>query len=519
MKQLDENRNVYLLGIDIGTQGVKGALFTGMGRCVAKSGEPSKLQYPEKGAVTEDPEYQYGSVLRVIRTCITVAKEKEKQDVSSRIMAIAIDGQMAGIIGIGSDGKAVTPYDSWLDTRCAPYVEAMRKDAGDLILGKAGTAPSINHGPKKLWWRHEHPDTFSRISKFIQPGGYVASRLCGLKSEESFIDKTYLHFSGFADTKSAKWDEELCGIFGMPMEKLPDIVDSAKVVGTVCKEAAMRCGLVAGTPVAAGCGDTVASFLASGAVEEGMSVDVAGTASVFACTQREFLPDTKSGILGCCASVVPGLWYSYAYINGGGMNPEWFIKLFGGKEDSSRFREIEKQASLIADSMTLPIFIPHMAGRVMPGKPDLRGVFAGMSWNHGQPELFRAVLEGVALEYGLYKEAAIALQPDLLLKEVRVTGGGEKSTLWNTIKSGVLQTPVVRIKQNQGAPLGVAMVAAVAGGLYHDFSEVSQAWIETGETVVCDKERYGFFSHRLSAYRDLVAMMEQFTDNHPFRDT
>jgi len=508
----------YVMGIDIGTQGVKGALFSDDGICRAESSESSQLLHPEKGAITEDPEYQYRSVLSVIKNCLAKAEQGGLGNIAKQVAALAMDGQMAGIIGVGKDGKAVTPYDSWLDTRCARYVEKMKQEAGDEILKKAGTAPSFNHGPKKLWWKHEHPETFSRIAKFVQPGGYAAARLCGLEGEQMFIDKTYLHFSGFSDTQGGKWDEQLCHAFGMPEEKLPAIVEPAEIIGRVSNEASKECGLPAGTPVAAGCGDTVASFLSSGAVEEGLSVDVAGTASVFASAHSAFLPDTGSGILGCCASVVPGLWYSYAYINGGGMNPEWFVKLFGDAKGALRFKEIEELASQVENSLSLPLFIPHMAGRVMPSKPELRGVFAGMNWDHGKVELYKAVLESVALEYGIYKEAALALKPDLPMKEIRVTGGGEKSTLWNTMKSGVLQTPVVRIQQNQGAPLGTAMIAAVASGIFSDFTEASHAWIETGESIGCPENQYEYYKQRLIRYRELLSVMESFSEKHPFKD-
>ena len=486
----------YVLGIDIGTQGVKGALFGSDGVCVGEHFIASKLEHPIPSATTEDPEFQYQSVLRIIKSCLDQATSAGISSIASKVVSLAIDGQMAGLLGVGDDGLAVTPYDSWLDSRCAPYLNEMSTKAYDLILNKAGTAPSINHGPKKLWWKHEHPEVFSKITKFTQPGSYAASRLCGLRGRDGFIDRTYLHFSGFADTANGKWDEELCDLFDMPMEKLPNIVDSTNIIGTVSKEAAQLCGLRQGTPVAAGCGDSVASFLSSGAVEEGMSVDVAGTASIFACTQKSFVPDVKSGILGCCASVVPDLWYSYAYINGGGMNPEWFIKNFSDSKGSMRFKEIEDEVEQLVDSMDLPLFIPHFAGRVMPSRPLLRGSFAGLQWEHGKPHMFRAILESVALEYGVYKKAAEALQPELRIREVRVTGGGEKSRVWNTMKSGVLQAPVVRIKQNQGGPLGVAMVAAVASRLFDNFPQVAKEWVCTGEAIECDPSRYDYFSHR-----------------------
>ncbi|NLO61555.1 MAG: hypothetical protein GX104_10835, partial [Spirochaetales bacterium] len=130
----------FVIGIDIGTQGVKGAMFRSDGHCIAEYGESSQLLHPEPQAITEDPEFQYNSVLRVIKACLEQAKAQGINNAASKVAALAIDGQMAGIIGVGKDGKAITPYDSWLDTRCAPYLEKMRYEANDLILGKAGTA-------------------------------------------------------------------------------------------------------------------------------------------------------------------------------------------------------------------------------------------------------------------------------------------------------------------------------------------------------------------------------------------
>ena len=114
------------------------------------------------------------------------------------------------------------------------------------------------------------------------------------------------------------------------MDKFPRIVEPSERVGRLTAEFAKDCGLPAGTPVIAGCGDTAASFLSCGATAPGICVDVAGTASVFAATTDSFAPDIHSGTLGYGRSVTPGLWHPYAYVNGGGMNLEWFRRELGG---------------------------------------------------------------------------------------------------------------------------------------------------------------------------------------------
>ena len=130
------------------------------------------------------------------------------------------------------------------------------------------------------------------------------------------------------------------------------------------------------------------------------------------------------------------------------MNLQWFADKFFPVGGADLLRDLDDRASRVPDSATLPLFIPHMSGRVSPNEPDLRGAFVGLDRDHGPVEMYRAVLEGVALEYGLYKRVLQQTYPTLALKEIRVTGGGAKSATWNGIKSAVLGLPVATIEHS-----------------------------------------------------------------------
>ena len=502
--------NELLMGVDIGTQGTKGALFDGAGRCVASAFAPSRLRRPSPGVVEEDPEFQVGTVFRVIRECVRKARASR-----TSVVAIGIDGQMAGVIGIGADGRNVTPYDSWLDTRCAPDIERMKKKAGREITRLTGCAPSFNHGPKILWWKRERPAVFRRVRSFVQPGGYAAMRLCGLRGDQAFIDGTYLHFSGFADNRRGRWDAALCRAFGVDEGLLPRIVEPHAVVGGLTASMARACGLAPDTPVIAGCGDTAASFLAAGATREGIGVDVAGTASVFAATTGRFRADTDRLILGCGRSATPGLWHPYAYINGGGMNLEWFaaeIAGLGRRQGAHRFRALERLAAGQAPRSDDPFFVPHLGGRVAPSWPCVRGAWAGLTWAHSAGHLYRAMLEGVALEYAVYQRSLADLFPEQVLREIRVVGGGGESALWNRIKADVLQTAVVQVRRTEGAPLGVALLAGFGVGLFGDLAGTAQAWIRTGTVFHPDPQRRALYAGRLRRYAGLLEAVNAWSE-------
>lgn len=497
----------HLLGIDVGTQGTKAALFDGRGRIRAAAFRKSQLHQPAPGVVEEDPERQFKTVCQCIRACVADAGIDAGQ-----VAAVGIDGQMAGILGIGQDGRHVTPYDSWLDTRCAPYIAMMRDRAGAEVIRKTGGPPSFNHGPKILWWKHERPEAFAQIAAFVQPGSYAVMRLCGLDASQAFVDKSYLHFSGFADNPQGTWDGPLCEMFGVPISKLPQIVDSHAIVGRVTANSARRCGLKAGTPVVAGLGDTAASFLACGATREGVCVDVAGTASVFASTTGQFQADTVHGVLGWGQSATPGLWHPYAYINGGGMNLEWFVRelaSLGKKPAEGVLDQLSRLAARLDPAPDDPVFVPHLGGRVSPSRPNLRGSWAGLNWSHTAAHLYRAVLEGVALEYGIYRDVLQELNPELRIRELRITGGGQNSALWNQIKADALGIPVVKIDRHEGAPLGAALVAGYGVGLFRSLDAVAGDWIETGDVIQPDRKRASHYETRLARYRRLLELLQE----------
>ena len=498
------------LGVDIGTQGVKAGLYDAEGRCRAEAFRKSELHQPAAGVVEEDPEKQLASVCECLAECVGRAAAVGGAP-GIAVDGIAIDGQMAGIIGVGADGRCVTPYDSWLDTRCAPWITHMRREAGAEIVRKTGGPASFNHGPKVLWWKHERPESFSRIRAFVQPGGYAAMRLCGMDASHAFIDASYLHFSGFADASGPRWDPELCRVFGIDPGLLPRIVLSHEVIGGMSRGMAAACGLPSGVPVVAGCGDTAASFLSCGAAQAGVCADVAGTASVFAATTSAFRPDVEEQILCCGRSATPGLWHPYAYVAGGGMNLEWFRERFAGDVEGGLDRLNDLAAAVEPDADD-PMFIPHLGGRVSPSQPDLRGAWVGLAWGHGPGHLYRAVLEGVALEYGLYLRRLESLFGAGTVRQVRVTGGGEKSVVWNRIKADTLGVPVVQVAGAGGAPRGAALLAAYGVGAVADLPAAAARWVATGTVTEPDARRVPVARRRIDRYAELLRMMNRWSE-------
>lgn len=465
----------YLIGVDLGTSATKAALYNAAGSLVAEASAEVPLYYPKPGVVEQENDDFYTTAAQTVRQCLQQSGVDPRQ-----VAAIAFDSQMAGVGSVDEDFKPAARFDSWLDMRCQPYIEAVERKAGGLVTRLTGCPPTCDHGPKMLWWKHERPEEYRRIARFVTPAGYVAGRLAGLKGEQAFMDHTFIHFSGFSDAQAGAWSLELCRLLDMDIDRLPQIVEPWQVVGEVTAQAAAEFGLAAGTPVAAGAGDTAANALGAGITRPGMLFDVAGTAAVLAGCTGQFVADEKNRALLCMRSVLPGLWHPLAYIAGGGLALRWFRDQFynvnrGKSQDleASLYEEMEKWIESVPPGADGLFFSPHLGGRICPAEPAMRGAWVGFSWGHTQAHFYRAILESVAFEYAYYLGILRDLIPDLTLVEARVVGGGARGAAWNQIKADVLDAPYQRLKRAEFGTWGCALIAGKAVGIFNDLAEMA----------------------------------------------
>lgn len=454
---------MYVIGVDIGTQGTKAALFSGKFERMATAFEPSKLCSPEPGIVWQEPEDIYGSVVRTIKELMDKSGIAAKQ-----VGAVGIDGQMAGIMGIDKDGEAATCYDSWLDVRSNVYVKEMEREAGERIRRLSGGQVTGGHASKILWWKRNHPRTYDKICKFVLPHGYVVNKMTGNKAEKAVFDHTCLHFNSFSDNKDKRWSSELLRQFGVGEEKMPRIASPFEVIGGIAHEFAELSGLAAGTPVVAGAGDSAASAFGSGMFERDMLQDCAGTASILCSVVDGYVPDTAYKTLVMMRSPVDGLWNPLAYVSGGGLCIRWVRDRLSGSPPKT-YDELESQAAHIPPGSEGLLFCPHFAGRILPSQPEMKGAFWGLDFSHTVGHIYRAVLEGIAYEYSYFLSVMKHNYPDCSFKELYSIGGGAGSPLFGQIKSDVLGLPVQTYANSETALLGSAVIAAYGTGMISDY--------------------------------------------------
>ncbi len=470
----------YLVGVDLGTSATKAALYHIDGSLVAEASAEVPLYYPAPGAVEQENDDFYTSAATTVRRCLATSGVSPRD-----VAAIAFDSQMAGVGSVDAEFQPATRFDSWLDSRCQPYIEALDRQAGEKITRLTGCPPTVDHGPKMMWWKNEAPHSYQRVAKFIMPAGYVAGRLAGLNAGQAFIDHTFIHFSAMADAQAVAWSPELVHLLGIDPDKLPRIVCPWDVIGEVTEKGGVDFGLAPGTPIAAGAGDTAAGALGAGIVRPGMLLDTAGTAAVLAGCTSCFTADVENRALLTMHSVIPGLWLPLAYIAGGGLVQRWFRDTFfntlRGQPQPLEDNLYDAMAGLAAEVSPGAdglYFSPHLGGRICPADPGMRGAWMGFTWGHTQAHFLRAALESVAYEYAFYLKILRRLIPNLELIEARVIGGGANNGLWNQIKANVLGVPYQRLARAEFATWGCALIAGRAVGLYSDLAGAAEASLE-----------------------------------------
>ena len=461
-----------VVGIDLGTSMVKAGIYTLEGVRVASSNAPLGVNHLAPGRTEQDLDEFYRVAALQCRRCVV-----ESGIDPDGVQAIAFSAQMAGVGIVDRHHAPLAPFDSWLDTRCGDVVEELAPLADD-VIASAGCAPTISIGPKMAWWQRNCPEVCEAAASFVTAAGYVTAIACGRDGNSAFIDPTHLHFASVSDVANARWNAELVESFGLNHELLPEIVESTDIVGQLTATAAADFGLGAGTPVAAGCGDTAASALGAGALEPGTALDVAGTAAVFAAGTDEFVADIEYRTLMTMRAAVPGRWYALAYVGGAGQVIEWVCRQILGFSvlDESAYRALDEAAEAAEPGCAGLSMSPHFDGRVTPAAPNMRGSIIGLVHSHGRAEIARAALESIAFEYRSYLDIVHELQPDWRLRRVIGAGGGAQSRIWNQIKADALGAEYIPIVGADAGTRGAALVAIASLG--HDLPAVPAAQLD-----------------------------------------
>jgi xylulokinase len=492
------NNERYLLGIDIGGTGSKAGVFTLDGRLVGSGYGEYQMISTVPGQAEHDAEQWWQSAIAAIRDAVRGLD-------TSMIKAVGV-GCTNGLIAVDRDGVPIRPAIMLWDQRALPEVERIRRELGsDKVFEVTGNpvAPGAFSLPTILWLKHEEPQTFARAHKLMVPGGYLVARLTG----EFTIDYSRASTTLLFDIRAKRWHRPFLEALGLPEEKLPRVLPSDEVAGRITRQAAELTGLAAGTPVVAGCMDTIGASLGTGVLEEGQCFIIMGTAA------RVAGPLAQARFDRCfmnCTHVLDHTWQYIGAINGVGSAVRWLRDTFCQMEQQvadftggNVYDLITAQAAQSSPGSKGLLFLPYLAGERTPiWDPYARGVFFGVTLGHTRNDFFRSVLEGAAFAIRHVIER-LEVEIGLTIKDLRIGGAAAASRVWNQVIADVLGKRVVSLTQSHTEVLGAAILAGVGLGLYPDYPAGIAQTVRAGETFTPDAESTNHYNKLFPLYKEL----------------
>lgn len=453
---------MYIVTIDVGTSSTKTALWTAAGELVAEAAGAYALDRPSPLWAEIDPERWWEAL------CATVGAVLAAGGVSPRDVAgVGVDAIGWTLIPTDGEFRALAPAMTWLDRRAEAEAAELRAgpDAGRLVALAANPLDAAYITPKLAWLRRHRPAVFEAARWLLDATGYIVGRLTG----EAGCDHTQAYGYHCYDIANGRWDEGAARAIGAPLDRLPPLRSPGAIAGGLTAEAAARTGLVAGTPVLAGCLDAAAGALGAGVTRHGQTQDQGGQAGGMGMSVPMAVVEPR---LILSRHVLPGqLLLQSGTVGGGSLG--WFRDVLGQVEvaaapllGATPFELFSREAEAAAPGAGGLIFLPYMAGERTPlWSSTARGVFFGLSYSTTRAEILRAIMEGCA--FAVYDNLRLAEELGFGVSEWLGAGGATHSAVWCQIKADVTGRPFVVARRADGGEggHGLGLFALTAGAL------------------------------------------------------
>ncbi len=497
----------FLLGIDYGTGGAKACIIDVEGTVLGAAFEEYPFYHEQPGWSEHDANRYWAVACRMIQQCL----EKARIDPWD-IRGVAVSSALPSMVMVDAAGNPIERAYNLLDRRATAEVQWLQDQVGEARIQQL-TANRIEDHPSLvnlLWEQRNRPESFARIDKALTIDGFITRKLTG----ENVVCHGGAVFYGVAyDLLNERFDEQMLADMGISPAILPKIRRSEEIIGEVTQAAAAETGLAPGTPVAAGQVDFNASCIAAGITEPGDLMSNLGTVGNFGVihTSRDFnFSDVGLSMINLAYTIDSANRYvTIPSTTTGGQSLRYLRDNFSQMEmETERMLGISAYDLLNLEATKIPpgseglVILPYLAGERTPiWDTAARGVIFGLALHHGKGHLVRAMMEAVA--YALYDSFQLIVKSGLPINYPLVLNeGGAVSDLWRQIITDVFNVPTVLVKQRTGAPLGDAILAGVATGVFPDFS-VAKAWAEYVAPMEPNVQNHARYMEYFALYKQI----------------
>ncbi len=362
-------------------------------------------------------------------------------------------------VGVCALGPAPILVDESLEPLTPALLFALDRRA-DAARERLGT--THDHAlPKLHWWREHEPLLWSRAAFALDLTGFLVGRLTGRPVQDTITHADYAHATE------------------PPPLPLGEPLDPLSQAGGLRAEIARALGLATGTPVIAGTYDTYADLAAAGVRQPGDACILLGSTLVIGCAVAEPLECPGLELSPYAGEgVFLGGWTATA-----GAALDWFRRELGAVDDLD---DLEPGAGGL-------VVLPYLAGERTPlWDPHASGVIAGLTLSTTRAEIYRALVDAIALSARDHVERmrAVGLEP----LRWRASGGGTRDETWLRATCDAVAAPL-DVVAHSGDAVGPAVLALRASGI-----DVS---LPVDREVLPDSTRSARFDELYTTYCDL----------------
>lgn len=449
----------YLLAHDLGTSGDKAVLYTVDGRVVAEVTAAYPTFYPAERAAEQRPEDWW------LAFCTATKSLLERSGCRpGDILAVSFSAQMNSCLPVDAKGQALRPAMIWADQRAEEQAHAMGATLGlDRVYQLTGQRLSASYGIAKMAWFKQHePELYARTARFIQPKDYLICRLTG-RLLSDYSDASHL---ACLDLVTLSWSDEVLQAAGIDANKMPELLPSTAVAGTVLADAARACGLTAGTPVVTGGGDGPCATAGAGIYKPGQAYCSLGTSAWIATLAGQPYLDPRQrtfNLVFLDGRQVMALGAMQA----AGLSLSWVLDTFFAEEqDKARvYERMEELTGSIGAGSGGLLFLPYLMGERSPWwNANASGCFIGLRPNHRRETLLRAVMEGVGYNLRLILDA---LESGRRIEALTMISGGARNKAWLQILADIWHKPLkMPTMLEYATSAGAAICAGIGAGVF-----------------------------------------------------
>ena len=465
----------FIGSLDQGTSSTRFMIFDHAGKVVGQHQLEHRQIMPKAGWVEHDANEIWSRTQEVITGAL-----KQAGILGSDLAAIGITNQRETTVAWDvKTGQALTNAIVWQDTRTAEYLAALPTEVTSRITHKTGLAVAPYFSASKMnWLITNQPAVQAAIAAGNARFGTIDSWLLwnlsgGVNGGVHLTDVTNASRTMLMDLETLSWDTELLGIFGIPLEVLPEIRSSAEIYAHTAAHGPFGTAV----PIAGILGDQQAAMVGQLCFERGDSKTTYGTGNFALLNTGTEIVRSKNGLLTTVCFKFGDQPAQYA-LEGSvavtGSAIQWLRDQLGIISHAS---EIENLAASVPDTDGV-YFVPAFSGLFAPHwRSDARGVIVGLTRAATKAHLARAALEAICYQT---REIMDAMSADsgVPLTKMRVDGGITNNSLCMQMQSDILGIEISRPVIAETTALGAAYAAGLTVGFWKDRAEISGQWKE-----------------------------------------